>query len=116
MTDVQNWPSLIERKSIPIGYYTEDYTRELGEPRHKWTEDPSQLTSYAVVPLSEYQLGNLLGLLKRSRDKDNGDWFWELFGIIVAACKKLNITELRSNFGDVFDMTGDVMAQMETAK
>lgn len=86
MSDTSNWPELIHR-AVPGGYE--------GAP-------PSQFSSYAVVPLCEYQMGNLLGLLKRSRDKDNGDWFGELIAIVQVTMSKLGIKELRSNFGDTF--------------
>ena len=103
MTDIQHWPVLIEQKTIPMGYYKRD---------RGWVQDLDQLITYTMVPLTEYQMGNLLGLLKRSGDKDNGDWFWEFVNIIRAACQKLGVAELRSNFGDVFDMTCDLASQV----
>ena len=57
-----------------------------------------------MLPLNDYQLGNLAGLLKRSSSVDNGDWFYELFHIIEATMRKLNIEELNNNFGDTITL------------
>jgi len=57
---------------------------------------------YIMVPMNEYKLGNLLGLLKRSKQHDNGDWFDEFIHVITATMRRMNINELRNNFGDVF--------------
>ena len=71
MTDIGNWPVLIERKR-----------------------------GYIMVPLTEYQMGNLLGALTQAQD--NGDWHGELQDLIGVAMKKLGIETLGSNLGQTF--------------
>ena len=85
MTDINNWYELIKM----------DYTE------HRYSITHYNVT-YVMLPFNEYQMGNLLGLLKRSKDKANGDWYWEVVDIIFATMKKLEIKELISNFGDTF--------------
>ena len=68
MTDIGDWPDLIE----PKGRYT-------------------------MVPLNEYQMGNLLDALTQSQN--NGDWWHELLDIIGVVMKKQGIESLQSNRG-----------------
>jgi hypothetical protein len=71
MTDIGNWPDFIEKKNY-----------------------------YIVVPLNEYQMGNLLDALTQAQD--NGDWWHELQDIIGVAMQKFGIETLSSNRGAVF--------------
>jgi hypothetical protein len=71
MTDIGDWPDLIEAK----GHYT-------------------------VVPLNEYQMGNLLDALTQAQD--TGDWWHELQDIIGVAMKMRGIEKLNSNRGTTF--------------
>ena len=71
MTDIGDWPDLIE----PKGRYT-------------------------LVPLNEYQMGNLLDALTQAHE--NGDWWHELQDIIGLAMKKRGIESVRSNGGLTF--------------
>lgn len=91
MTDFGGWPHLIARQEAPIHM----------EECDGW-QRPCHGGIYPMLPINEYQLGNLLGLLKRSQDKDNGDWWWELVNIAIAAMDILHIEELKSNWGDTF--------------
>ena len=71
MTDIGDWPNLIETK----GHYT-------------------------MVPLNEYQMGNLLDAL--TQVSDNGDWWYELQDIIGTAMKVSGIKSVQSNNGRTF--------------
>jgi hypothetical protein len=72
MTDIGNWPELIEVKH----------------------------DGYILVPLNGYQMGNLLDALTQVRD--SGDWWSELQDIIAVAMKKAGIDSLQSNNGTTF--------------
>jgi len=114
MTDTSNWHQFIDR-------ITKTINDESGLNRGEIDE------THIVVPLNEYQLGNLLGMLKRIRGNTYketcfnescnlypqphehtgsficGDWFNEILSIIIYTAKKFNL-ELGSNFGDRFDL------------
>lgn len=83
MTDIGDWHLLIERKG-----------------------------QYAMVPLSEYQMANLLDALTQAQD--NGDWWHELQDIIGMVMKKQGISDLKSNRGLTFTreqvLNRDIMA------
>ena len=57
---------------------------------------------YYRIPLDAYQLGNLLGLLKRTKEHANGDWFWELVSMVSKTMEECGIEQLNNNFGDTF--------------
>lgn len=78
MTDLCRWDELIKRKATPDG------------------------VSKIMIPVDEYLLGNLMGLLKRSRPLANGDWFDEWISIVSQAMTNLSIPQLSSNFSDEF--------------
>ena len=71
MTDISNWPDLVEVKG-----------------------------HYVMVPLNEYQMGNLMDALTQAQD--SGDWWHELQDIVGVAMKKAGINEVRSNNGLTF--------------
>lgn len=62
-----------------------------------WRDHVEAKDNYMMVPLTEYQMGNLLDVLSRAHE--NGDWYGELQDIIGAAMKKGNIAVLWSNNG-----------------
>lgn len=93
MTDLSRWDELIKRASAP----------------------GTTADGYIMLPFDEYKMGNLLGLLKRSTDKDNGDWFDELIATISTAMHLLHIKELHSNFGDTFRQ-GSLWEQVHQTK
>lgn len=71
MTDIGNWPDLIEKKG-----------------------------GYVMVPLNEYQMGNLLDAL--TQVPNTGDWWAELQDLIGVAMKKADIEKVGSNRGLTF--------------
>ena len=86
MTDISDWPTLIHRAGVLHKYID-------GVQSGYWNY-------YTMIPLNEYQMGNLLDAL--SQANENGDWYGELCDIIAVAMKKSNIKELTSNSGKVF--------------
>jgi hypothetical protein len=73
MTDISDWPDLV----------------------HIHDNGP-----YVMVPLTAYQMGNLLDALTQS--VDSGDWWHELQDIVAVAMKRAGLKEVRSNSGKVF--------------
>ena len=57
---------------------------------------------YYLTPLNEYQIGNLLGALRRV--EDTGDWWWEVVNVFYQTARKYDQEFMRSNWGDVFHM------------
>ncbi len=94
MTDIGHWWHLPHRTKSPPGEPCEECDKE------KIVRGGD--CEYIMLPFNEYQMGNLLGLLKRSQDKANGDWFLERVAIIMVAMRNLGIEEVHSNWGDVF--------------
>lgn len=90
MTDIGNWPELIERK----GAHNE----------------------YVMVPLNEYQMGNLLDTL--TQVQNTGDWYCELQDLIGVAMKRGDIEKVSSNRGLTFTrdqvLDRDLMASVKT--
>jgi hypothetical protein len=90
MTDINEWPELVQkveiRKKNSDGKYS-DYLY--------WIP-------YVTLPFSEYQMGNLLAALETA--KNTGDWWDEIIGMIEVAMEKANIKELRSNTGKLFTL------------
>lgn len=78
MSDISNWHELIKE------------------------ETTSDDAAYITIPVSNYQMANLLGCLKRSKHLANGDWFDEWIAIISATMKIMKIDSLTNNFGDEF--------------
>jgi hypothetical protein len=71
MTDISNWPELIRKEG-----------------------------NYMVVPLNEYQMGNLIDAL--AQVPDTGDWWSEIQDIVAVAMKYGCIDEVRSNTGKIY--------------
>ena len=82
MTDRGDWPDLIERKG-----------------------------GYIMVPLNEYQIGNLLDAITQAQT--TGDWWWEWVSICSATMQKLGIKEVGSNRGLTFSVD-NLYTEMET--
>lgn len=93
MTDINPWEQLVHRVDIwPKGVVVERL------PDGTFVgHNPS---TYVVVPLNEYQIGNLVGLLSRSGQHDNGDWFHEFAYILAEAMEELGLEAINNNFGD----------------
>ncbi len=87
MTEIGDWPDLIEAKG-----------------------------RYTMVPLNEYQMGNLLDALTQAQD--TGDWWHELQDIIGVVMKKRDIATLSSNRGTNFSrervLRRDIMAAVKS--
>ncbi|KKN96760.1 hypothetical protein LCGC14_0164040 [marine sediment metagenome] len=50
--------------------------------------------------LDEYEIANLMGLLMRSAEHDNGDWFCQVMYKLIAECRVQGLKMLDNNFGD----------------
>ncbi len=89
MTDINQWPELVQKVEL----------RKRDYSTGKYLNPPYYVT-YVIIPLNEYQIGNLLGALKRT--EPTGDWYYELISLITEAMEKLDLKEVRSNSGDIF--------------
>jgi hypothetical protein len=83
MTDIGNWPALV----CKVGFYV-------------------------MVPLNEYQIGNLLDALTQA--EETGDWYGELQDILAVAMKKAGIKEVDCNRGATF--TQEQVARREVCR
>lgn len=54
-------------------------------------------TSYAMIPLSDYQLGNVLAAVMDH--KNDGDWWHEVQSILLLATEELGLYEVSANDG-----------------
>jgi len=61
-----------------------------------------QYSEYTMVPLNEYQMGNLIDAI--AQVKDTGDWYGEFCDIVAAAMRARGIKELGSNNGRTFTL------------
>jgi len=75
--------------------------------------EPPSYSRYVVVPLNEYQMGNLVDAL--AQVQDNGDWYGEVCNIISTAMRKAGIAELTSNRGNKYTV-GDVNNYLRNKK
>lgn len=98
MTDISDWPDLVHVVQL----------RSRSHPDNNY--QPPVFGRYVVVPLNEYQMGNLLDALLQV--KENGDWYGELCSIVAVAMKKAAIDELTSNRGTKFTLV-DVRSYCE---
>lgn len=80
MTDNGDWPAL-------IGKHEGDGGR-----------------NYYLVPLDDYQIANLLGMLGREvgSHHHNGDWLYEVISVLGETVKRHNI-RFGNNYGDPVD-------------
>lgn len=79
MTDITKWPKLVRKERTEKGTQFEPDGPQQGE--------------YAMVPLDEYHLGNLVSLLRKTASEhETGDWFHELIGRVEAVVERTDIT------------------------
>jgi len=65
----------------------------------------NQDEEFIMLPFNEYQITNLLGLMKRSPHLANGDWFNEILSVMIVAIEMYNINLIDcNNFRDTFDI------------
>lgn len=65
-----------------------------------------------IMQLDEYEIANLMGLLMRSADHDNGDWFCQVMHKLIEECKEQGFKIVRNNFGDSINI--DILAHMSS--
>jgi len=87
MTDISGWPETVHiMKTLD---------------RNPWTgEERDFPVERIMVPLNEYQMGNLIDAI--SQAEDNGDWFGEFCAIVARAMQVAGIKQLTSNRGRTF--------------
>lgn len=88
MTDISNWHEAIHIMKMRFKTWLSD--------------DDNSFIERIMVPINEYQMGNLIGALSRARE--DGDWYGELCDIIGYAMKFAEIKSIRSNDGQVFSL------------
>ena len=71
MTDISNWRDCIHIMKI--------------QARSPWTEVPCGHHEYLMVPLNDYQMGNLIDAI--SQVSDTGDWYGEFCEIVASAMR-----------------------------
>lgn len=100
MTDISKWHEFIEKVTKPF-------------TTNGWNETvPEYNETHIVVPLNEYQIGNLLGAFikmmkqdklewkKRGELKESwntGDWFDEVISVLAETMVKLEIKKVDAN-------------------
>lgn len=84
MTDTFPWRHLIHVAKVR----TDDFR---GEP---------VFLEYVMVPLKEYQMGNLIDAV--AQVAETGDWYGEFCDIIAVAMRKSALTKLSSNRANVY--------------
>ena len=95
MTDITNWRETIHLYGIPAIY---PFSGEI----RKDEDGIPILSTRMMIPLSQYQMGNLLDALTQA--KENGDWWGEFQDIVAAAMEKFGIKELKSNSDKTFTL------------
>ena len=89
MTDISNWHEAVHIMQIPH--------------RNAWTgKEDDFLIRLIMVPLNEYQMGNLIDAI--SQVQDTGDWYGEFCDIVARAMRVANLKELSSNRGNKFTL------------
>ena len=87
MTDISNWRDCIHIMKT-------------------WSKDPQEEGAYLyerlMVPLNEYQMGNLIDAMSQVRN--TGDWYGEFCAIVAAAMRFKNYKQLTSNNGRAFSL------------
>lgn len=104
MTDISNWWRAVHVMKIPN--------------ENAWDgKEEDYLVARIMVPLNEYQMGNLIDAI--AQVSDTGDWYHEFISIVLRAMKVAGIKELRSNNGRVFTyeqlQSGNVRAAPQSA-
>ena len=89
MTDISNWPETVHIMKVP----------------HKdvWTgKEDNFLIERIMVPLNEYQMGNLIDAI--AQVSDTGDWYGEFCDIVAAAMRLAGLKTISSNNGRTFTL------------
>lgn len=87
MTDISDWPSTVHIMKT--------------RARNPWTgEERDGLEERIMVPLNEYQMGNLIDAI--AQVNDTGDWWGEFCGIVARAMQVAGIKQIGSNNGRTF--------------
>ena len=97
MTDLSLWAGMIQVTML----------RSSDAVSGQYHEPPS-FARYIVVPLNEYQMGNLIDAI--GQVQDNGDWYGEFCNIISTAMERAGVKEITSNRGHKFTL-GDVVSR-----
>ena len=94
MSDINRWDELVQVVKL----------RARDTITDEWLsiKDIPIFSEYVQVPLNEYQMGNLLGMILRAQE--TGDWYQELISIIGVAMAKAGIEKITSNLGDEFTL------------
>lgn len=93
MTDISDWPDLIQVVKLRYKSVLNDEWQDLPDGTPVFQE-------YVQIPLNEYQIGNILEMLDNA--EDTGDWYLELLSILIVAMDKAGIKEVKSNKGRFF--------------
>jgi hypothetical protein len=96
VTDISNWYETIHIMKI--------MHRDALSGEHDGT-----LSEYLMVPLNEYQMGNLIDAV--AQVDATGDWYGEFCDIVAHAMRFMGIAELRSNRGNTYTVA-DVTSRM----
>lgn len=56
------------------------------------------------ITLDLYEVSNLIGLLRRAREHDNGDWYCQTVRKLIEFCKKNGVKKFINNFGDEIEI------------
>lgn len=94
---MSGWDSLVQVAML----------RSIDLLKGKYYEPPS-FQRYILVPLNEYQMGNLIDAI--GQVQDNGDWYGEFCNIVAVAMEKAGVSELTSNRGFKFTL-GDIKSR-----
>ena len=89
MTDISNWPETVHIMKVP----------------HKdvWTgKEVNFLIERIMVPLNEYQMGNLIDAI--AQVQDTGDWWGEFCAIVARAMRVAGLKTISSNRGRTFTL------------
>ena len=105
MTDIGRWRDLVHAAQIPIRTIGGNTVEEDGE---------LQMSYYTVVPLTSYQMGNLVDAFSQDIHV-NGDWWGEILDIVAEGMKRSGIKKLRSNRGNEYTLE-DVETRLGTCK
>ena len=99
MTNISNWHWLIFRAKKPHNMNSKEHYPD-GDCYQSCGGD----AEFVLLPWNEYQLGNLLGMLKDAHGRQDGDWWGEILSLVMTAMERLKIKELADNRGNRFTL------------
>ena len=103
MTNISAWPKIIKKEKVGSSVLIDG--RPIHEPIRIDGKLINQEQEFIMLPFDEYQITNLLGLMKRSPHLANGDWFNEILSLMIVAIEMYGIDLVKcNNFGDTFDL------------